>query len=440
MSWNPVLNKFIEIKEEYKKRFGNITYEYTDGYTDESKSCLERWVEDLNTIEPAGQYSEYTDLLSCLELNQYNNFLLLRYGRYSNIYDGEIENSGEDLWDRYDGFYRECRSVVIDVVNDCLVLCPFKKFFNISELEETSLANIRKKIELATTVEFSNKLDGSMQSATWYNGQIVMAGSQAINPEKSWRLQDGYRMVHALPGYELMLKGLLGFTFVFEYISLKDAHVVKYTKDQEGLYLIGIRDNSSGTEFSYNAVIEIAQLYGIPTTETFDKTLDIIMSELDDKSSDEAEGFVINIDGYKVKIKYNDYVHIHKALSKLSSINLIIRSIADGNYDDLLAKLPMAYHDNVNKIAAIVVNYIQRTEKKIREYYNEAPKDNRKEFMIWIDKNIPKKYKGYCKDLYVGKSINVLKTHEGGSPKYLKLKDMGVSDYSKIFTEETNDE
>ena len=440
MSWNPVLNKFIEIKEEYKKRFGNITYEYTVGYTDESKSCLERWVEDLNAIEPVGQYSEYADLLSCLELNQYNDFLLLRYGRYSNIYDGEIENSGEDLWDRYDGFYRECRSVVIDVVNDCLVLCPFKKFFNISELEETSLANIRKKIELATTVEFSNKLDGSMQSATWYNGQIVMAGSQAINPENSWRLQDGYRMVYALPGYELMLKDLLGFTFVFEYISLKDAHVVKYTKDQEGLYLIGIRDNSSGTEFSYNAVIEIAQLYGIPTTETFDKTLDIIMSELDDKSSDEAEGFVINIDGYKVKIKYNDYVHIHKALSKLSSINLIIRSIADGNYDDLLAKLPMAYHDNVNKIAAIVVNYIQRTEKKIREYYNEAPKDNRKEFMIWADKNVPKMYRGYCKDLYFGKPINVLKTHDFGSPKYLKLKDMGVSDYSNIFTEETANE
>ena len=369
MSWNPVLNKFIEIKEEYKKRFGNITYEYTDGYTDESKSCLERWVEDLNAIEPAGQYSEYADLLSCLELNQYNNFLLLRYGRYSNIYDGEIENSGEDLWDRYDGFYRECRSVVIDVVNDCLVLCPFKKFFNISELEETSLVNIRKKIELATTVEFSNKLDGSMQSATWYNGQIVMAGSQAINPENSWRLQDGYRMVYALPGYELMLKDLLGFTFVFEYISLKDAHVVKYTKDQEGLYLIGIRDNSSGTEFSYNAVIEIAQLYNIPTTETFDKTLDTIMSELDNKSSDEAEGFVLNIDGYKAKIKYNDYVHIHKALSKLSSINLIIRAIADGNYDDLLAKLPMAYHENVNKIAVIVINYIKSTEKKIREYY-----------------------------------------------------------------------
>lgn len=71
---------------------------------------------------------------------------------------------------------------------------------------------------MAHTVEFSNKLDGSMQSATWYNGEIVMAGSQAINPENSWRLQDGYRMIRALPGYEKMLKDFEHHTFIFEYM------------------------------------------------------------------------------------------------------------------------------------------------------------------------------------------------------------------------------
>lgn len=435
MSWNPVLNKFVKIKREYRRRFGTISYEYTDGYTDETKTCLERWVEELNQIEPCNQYQEYTDLLSCLELNQYNNYLLFRYARYSNVYDGEVENSGEDFWDRYDGFYRECRSIVIDVINDYIVLAPFSKFFNINELEETSLENIQKKIENAKTVEFSDKLDGSMQTATWYDEKIVMAGSQAINPDKSWRLQDGYRMIHDFPGYEQMLKDHQDMTFIFEYISLKDAHVVKYTKEQEGLYLIGIRNNLTGKESSYNTVIVTAHAYGVPTTKVFDKTLDVIMTELDDKSSDEAEGFVINVDGYRVKLKYNDYVHIHKALSKLSSINLIIRSIADNQYDDLLSKLPIAYHEDVNKVATIVVNYIKKTEGEIREYYNEAPKNNVKDFMIWVDKNVPKKYRSYCKKLYRGEPINVIKQNEYGTPKYLKLKDMGVSDYGSVFSE-----
>lgn len=437
MSWNPVLDKFVEIKNEFLQRFGYITYNYKDGYTDESETCLDFWVESLNELD--NQYQEYTDLISCLELNQFNNFLLLRYGRYSNIYDGEVDNSGEDFWDKYSGFYRECRSVVIDVVNDCIVCATPRKFFNLNEMEETSIENISGKIAVAKTVEFSDKLDGSMQSARYYNGEIVMAGSQAINPNNSWRLQDGYRMIHSTSGYENMLKEHQDLTFIFEYISLADAHVVKYTKDQEGLYLIGIKDVNSGREYDYKEIIAFANKYDIPTTQLFNKTLDQLLGELDDKSSDEAEGFVINIDGYRVKLKYNDYVHIHKALSKLSSINLIIRSIADDCYDDLLSKLPAVYHDNVKKVSNVVFNYIRNTENIIYEYYVDAPKSSQKEFMIWVDKNVPKKYRGFCRELYYGERINVLKKNSKSNAKYLKLKDMGVTDYSKLFLENENE-
>lgn len=436
LSWNPVLNKFVEIKNEYKRRLGYVTYYYKEGYTNESETCLERWVSELNGIEPFNQYKEYEELLSCLELNQHENMLLIRYGRYSNIYDGEVEASGEDLWDRYGGFYRECRSVVIDVENDCIILSPFSKFFNVNELEETSLDNIRKRISNAKTIEFSDKLDGSMQSARWYNNRIIMAGSQAINPDNSWRLQDGYRMINELPGYKEMLEKYPECTFIFEYISLKDAHVVKYTKEQEGLYLIGIRRVDNGEEYDYRTVLEFAKVFNIPTTKLFDKTIEQVMKELDDKSSDEAEGFVINIDGYKVKLKYNDYVHIHKALSKLSSINLIIRSIADNKYDDLLSKLPVAYHDQVKKVANVVVEYIAKTEKIIEKYYYLAPKSNKKEFMIYVSENVPKEYQGYCRELYFGNKINVIKNGNDKCPHYKKLKDMGVEDYTKIFVEE----
>lgn len=440
MSWNPVLNKVIEIKNEYKKRFGYISYYYKDGYTSESQTCVERWIEHLNGIEPFNQYKEYEDIFSCLEMNQYDTFVLIRYARYSNVYDGETEVSGEDFWDRHDGFYRECRSIVIDVKNDCLVLTPFKKFFNINELEETSYDNVKNRINKATYIEFTDKLDGSMQSARWYDNKIVMSGSQAINPSNSWRLEDGYRMINSLPGYKDMLKHFPTCTFIFEYISLKDAHVVKYKKEQEGLYLIGIRDVNTGVELPYRTVIYIANEYHIPTTKLFDKNLDEIMSELDDKKSDEAEGFVVNIDGFKVKIKYNDYTYIHKALSKLSSINLVIRSIADDKYDDLLFKLPIAYHENVKKVSNIVFNYIKETRNKIREYYNAAPKNNKKDFMVYVDRNVPKQYKGYCRDMYYGKDFNVIKSYgETQCPHYKKLKDMGVENYNELFWEDLDE-
>ena len=435
MSWNPVLDKFIEIKNEYIKVFGNITYDYIAGYTNESETCLERWIRELNSVNKSVKYKEYEDIVSCLELNQYENLLLFRYARYSNVYDGEVESSGEDFWDRQNGFYRECRSVVIDIKNDCLVLTPFKKFFNVNELEETSVENINKRIEKANYIEISDKIDGSMQSARWYNGRIVMAGSQAINPGNSWRLTDGYRMIKSNPDYEKMLKDYPYYSFTFEYVSLMDAHVVKYTKSQEGLYLIGLRNVLTGYECSYDTVIKIAKEYNIRTTRVFNKTFRQVLNELDDKSSDEAEGFVINIDGYKVKVKYNDYVYIHRALSKLSSINLIIRSIADDTYDDLISKLPVAYHDNVKKVVEIVVKYVKSTENEIQKYYDAAPKENQKQFMLYISQNVPRKYQAYCRAKYLNKPYNVLKSGNDQQPKYKKLKEMGVSDYSSIFSE-----
>ena len=297
MNWNPVLNKFIEIKSEYRDKVGVPTYGYKTGYTDESESCLERWISELRNKFPENiKYKEYEDMFHYLELNQYENLLLIRYARYSNVYDGEIDVSGDDLWDRFDGFYRECRSIVIDVEKDCVVLCPFKKFFNVNELDETSVENIRRKIAIAKIVEFSDKLDGSMQSARWYNGKIIMSGSQALDKNKSWRLKDGYRMMEESSGIQMLLKTYPEYTFVFEYISLPDAHVVKYDKKDEGLYLIGMRNVDTGKEANYFVITELARTFGVRTTKIFDKTFDSVMAELDDKLSSEAEGFVINID------------------------------------------------------------------------------------------------------------------------------------------------
>lgn len=157
----------------------------------------------------------------------------------------------------------------------------------------TSYENVRRRIKEASCVEISNKLDGSMQAARFYNGQIVMAGSQSLNKDTSWRLEDGYRMLMGQEGYQNMLKEHADKTFIFEYISERDAHVVKY--DVEGLFLIGIRNVEDGKEASYKEVLGFAEKYQVPTTEVFLKTLDEIIAELDDKKSSEAEGFVVNI-------------------------------------------------------------------------------------------------------------------------------------------------
>lgn len=240
-SWNPVLNKFVEIKEKFIQMFDRSQLYH---YNDTIETCLDYWVRNLGI-------QEYLNLIEPLELNEYEGKLLIRYGRYCKVYADDDDATPEDFWDRYDGFYQECRSVVINVRTDELILVPFKKFFNLNERPETSLENVQSRIRSASVVELSDKLDGSMQSVRWYKDGIIMAGAQALDPENSWRLQDGLRMLYQNPAYGKMMYDSPNYTFVFEYISQKDAHVVKYAKEQEGMYLIGIRSVETGFELDY---------------------------------------------------------------------------------------------------------------------------------------------------------------------------------------------
>ena len=421
--WNPVFNKLIEIKRKYEEKFGLMS----DDYNQTNVTCIERWVDML-------EIQEYVDLFKPLQITQYNDLLLVRYGKYGDVLGGEEDITFNDFWDMYDGFYLECRSVVIDIRKEQLVLTPFRKFRNLNECEENSLENITTRINNAKCVEFSNKLDGSMQSARYFEGKYVMSGSMALDPHNSWRLDDGYKMLDER--YRKMLFDCDCFTFIFEYISVKDAHVVNYTKEQEGLYLIGARDTRDGKEMTYSEILEIAKEYDILTTEVYDKTLDEVMKDITVLKSNVKEGFVVNIDGYKIKIKCDDYVNIHRILSNISSINLIIKNIADDTFDDMLSKIPQSYRNRVLKVAEYVFKYIHETDTNVKNYFNVAPKNSTKDFMIFIDKYVPQNIKAYCREMYLGKPINYIKSSNDKCPRYKKLKEMGIENYTDLFREE----
>ena len=344
--WNPVFNFVMDIKRRYIDSFGKVEYKQyeieeklvsedgTETTRTKTISCLEYWIEMLSEIYPAAK-----EKIKYLEINQKDGkYVLIRYGKFSSAGDGQYEITAENLWEVDNGFYLECRSVVINLEDEEIVIAPFRKFRNLNECPANNIDVVTEEIKNAKTVEITNKLDGSMQCLRWYKGDIFMTGSQALDPDLSWRLKDGISRL--TDNYIVMAKENEDFTFIFEYIALEDAHVVKYTKDQEGLYLIGARNVFTGRQCSYKEVKEFAVKYQIPMTEIFNKTFDEVLEDIKTIKSDDMEGFVVNIDGHMIKVKGDDYVQIHKILSKISSVNLIIQCIANGTTDDLYSKVP----------------------------------------------------------------------------------------------------
>ena len=406
MSWNNVLNKFIALKREFVNKFGEERLWDYNG----SQNCIMYW---------ANFFPEYKNMFEPLYINEFEDFVLLKY---------VLLDVTPGFWDAYGGMYRECRSVVLDKKNDCLVLTPFRKFFNVNEIDETAEEEIRKRIAIAKKVEISDKMDGSMQSARFYNGKIVLAGSQALDASNSFRVQIGYELIGD-PNYQMMLMDNPNYTFIFELICKEDVHVVTYSDEQRGLYLIGMRDVYTGKEVPYDKVIETARSYGVKHTRVFDKTFDEVFNSLDTKKSYEAEGFVINIDDYKVKLKYNDYVAIHKTLSKMISPNTVIKAVIDGIWDDFYSKIPMAYRKNVDEIAHNVFEYARLKREEILEDYHMCRENyqkfegnetiDKKSFAIYASEH-HKKNMHHLINLYHGKELDLL----GNNYKMIKYKEI----------------
>lgn len=399
-TWNPIYNLVMKIKYDYINKFNDNIIDF------------KVWIDKLNN-------KEYNNFFECLQTNQKDNLLLIRYG---------LSEMQSGMWDDTNSPYRECRSIVVDLKNEEIVVCPFRKFFNINETDENEIGRLIKEIKQSKTFEITNKLDGSMQSARWYDNKIMMFGSMALSKEESFRLEEGITML--TDKHKSMIKDNPNLTFIFEYISLKDTHVVIYKKEQEGLYLIGIRDVYTGIECSYKDIKLFSDKYSVPMTNIENITLDEVLEQMKIVNGSDKEGWVLNIDGRKVKCKCDDYVHLHRILDEFSSINTIIENIVDDKFDDMMSKIPVAYRERVLLVANKVFNYKNKINKEINYYFDIAPnKDNKKEFMIWVTNNCPKNIQGYIRNKWYGTEYNVLKTKHRNK----RLNEMGIKDYSELF-------
>ena len=408
--WSSVLNVITDIKEKYINKFNTITYNKGDYET-----CLIRWIVELND-------ELYLSMFAPIQTSQNGELVLVRYGEYSDVFGGESEIVYDEFWDRFDNFYRECRSIVINVVSDEIAILPFNKFFNINELDETNIDVVKERMLNAKSIEITDKLDGSMQCGRFYNNKIIMSGSKSLSVNDSWRLADGYKMLTTNENYVQMLAENPDLTFIFEYLSYEDSHVVIYSEDDYGLHLIGVRNTITGELYSYQVMLDYAKKYNVKTTTLFvDKTLDEIMESLDDYKSNEKEGFVLNIDNFMVKIKYNDYVAMHKILSQISSINLIIKAIGDGIFDDFISKIPTSYKQRVLDVANKIFKYMSLIKTDIEKYYNQTIELEFVEKMKYIQQNVPKSLQGMVINKVKGNEINVIKRKSGNCIKIKEI-------------------
>lgn len=400
MSWNPMFDECIKLKKKYIDYFGD----YVD------------FKDMIETFRQEG--ISYNPIFNELQINQYGDLVLVRYG---------LHEMGKGMWEDKNSPLREARSLVFNLRTEEMVLTPFRKFFNLNEVWETSTEVVEAKIKYCKLFEVSEKMDGSMQSYRWYNGEIVGSGSMALDTKNSFRLEEGFEML--TENHKRMLKDFPTVTFIFEYISEKDKHVVPYDySKKKGLYLIGARSVIDGEEYSYNVIKDISSCYGIPCCKTYQyNTLSEVLEHLNKMTVKDGEGFVLNIDGFKLKLKCEDYLQLHRLDDKLSSPNVIIQAYAEGTIDDLYANMTPLMKEKNKDVMDTIEKFMYKMRHKIDMNLDEintmvrfdgTEEENNKKLHKFINEFVDKDVREYVRMTYLGKEYNILKSRGG---KYIKI-------------------
>lgn len=436
-SWNPLFNKIMDLKDEAYEAWKR-TSSIEDFYAVlEYNSTVDRWM--YLSKDPF-----WNSIRPFLRIKQDGDIVLFRYEKLIAMYSKAEEygfTSGEDVWHAWDNLLQYARSITINIRDETIVTCPFDKFFNIGEVEESSWEYVTELMSHAKScgknIEYSEKLDGSIFICRYLRekNEFFTHTSGSLTCDDNDILVGARKMFFAdTPegnAIRIMVKKHPEQTFMFEYISQDNPIVVQYDESQDGLYLIGIRENCTGDYFTYAAQRSLAKRYpGVKYTRTFaNKKWEDILEIVKNASGDTMEGFVINIDGHLFKLKTDDYVKLHRFIGNVAGPNRIIKAVADGEFDDIMSKIPLNLRKRFINIAQIAINYDSDRRKKVNDYYNQIPLEflnNRKDTMLWIEANVPFNYRGDVREKYLGRErATYLKQPKGKDDcKYVSISEI----------------
>jgi len=240
----------------------------------------------------------------------------------------------ERLWD---DITIQSRGLVTNSKGE-IVARPFKKFFNYEEHEPKDLPN--------ESFEVYEKMDGSLGILFHYNGEWVMAtrgsftSSQAI---KGKELLEKYNFERLHTDY----------TYLFEIIYKENRIVCQY--DYDDLVLLGMINTKTGDEVNIhngyedvrfknmisNIGFRVVMLY-----KTWGEGYDLLKDEI----SNDREGYVIRFkNGFRMKIKGEEYKRLHRILTNVSNRDIWEYLKDDKPLDEILNKVPDEFYNWVKE-------------------------------------------------------------------------------------------
>jgi T4 RnlA family RNA ligase len=255
----------------------------------------------------------------------------------------------------------QCRGIVFDYSNDnAIVSRPLKKFFNYGDDGNIGFS-------LDGPVEVTEKLDGSLICVSDWDGHRIVSSRGSFE-------SDHAKWAEELLGSWLPWKG---HTYVFELIHPENRIVVDYG-DRKELVLLTIVDNETGQEYHTrrNWPGAVAKKYD------FNK-LEQVLAEPEIKN---AEGFVVYFHkkGNRLKIKFPEYVKLHKIMTNFSELAIWEVLSTGGSLDDWLTNVPDEFYNQVTDTVEDLHWEFDKLQAQIDAVYDSNYDEDKKTFALRV--------------------------------------------------------
>jgi RNA ligase len=227
----------------------------------------------------------------------------------------------------------QCRGLIVDKLGN-IVARPFPKFFNYGEYDHDFPA--RPPV-------VSEKMDGSLGIIYTYGGVTAVATRGSFSSEQAiWATE------HLLGTYPDLAQPS-GVTTLVEIIYPENRIVVDYG-DAEGLWLLGVIDNTTGADFPLDRI----DWWTGPRTTVFPYSLEKAVEGARGDAFADGEGVVLcwpRQDGpsLRIKVKHPRYVELHRIVTGLST-RTVWEALANDTFSELIDNVPDEFHPWVQKV------------------------------------------------------------------------------------------
>jgi hypothetical protein len=268
-----------------------------------------------------------------------------------------------------------CRGVVLDDTGE-IVINGFPKFFNHNQIE--AQAELAKRRAEGMGYRITDKMDGSLIQVAWYKGTLVIASSGSFTSPQALKAAE-------IIGAHAKLHSLFenGKSYLFELIYPENRIVLNYG-DKVSLTLLAIRDTETGQEYPLYVDKSIDRVISLATT------IEVALAELSRAEFINKEGFIVKFDdGFRVKLKYDEYCRLHKIVSGVNE-RYVWEAMRDGqDLEVSLAGIPDELFDFVKDTIKKLKFDFHEMETEAQFIYLAAMSEfpTRKEQAAWIIKN-----------------------------------------------------